>query len=144
MHRQLPGWRSLIKSIVGRVYANTVKSKWAFPWLVTPLRTLWIWNQYFVPDILFLRVWATFNLTCCVFNAEFMLFFFLWKRGRSFISRWVDWQICSKEKMDNIRCGQRLLWSRLTQTLIKPLEIWRDCGSYSCERKKKEKGKEMS
>lgn len=36
MHRQLPGWRSLISSVVGRVYANVLKSKRDFPWLAPP------------------------------------------------------------------------------------------------------------
>ena len=87
MHRQLPGWRSLIKSIVGRVYANWVKSKQALPWLVTPLHTLWIWYQYFIPGIPFLWILCQFfhhlrALFTCVLNVEFMLLWFLsfWKK----------------------------------------------------------------
>lgn len=110
MHRQLPGWRSLIKSIVGRVYANWVKSKQAFPWLVTPLHTLWIWDQYFIPDIPFSEGCATFTSSLssprCVFNVEFMLLCFLFsfasvllqtnsslvcKKGEvSFPVEWID------------------------------------------------------
>lgn len=50
MHQQLPGWRSLIKSIVGRVYANVAKSKQASLWIVTSMDALWIGDQYFIPD----------------------------------------------------------------------------------------------
>lgn len=147
MHQQLPGWRSLIKSIVGRVYANWVKSKRVFPRFVTPLHAFSIWDQYFTPDIPSCGVCTTFpsplTFLHCVLDVWIQVTLLLGQHvasDKSFARQekgevsfpvvWIwCWQICLKKKMDNIRCGQRQPWSRLTQTLIKPLEIWRNCES---------------
>lgn len=56
------------------------QSKLSLGWL-PPLHSLWIWDQYFIPDILFHGVCATFasplSSAHCVFNVEFMLLCFL-------------------------------------------------------------------
>lgn len=104
MHQQLPGWRSLIKSIVGRVYANSVKSKQASPWIVasmdalqdqyyyvipdvlveTPLHCHFLWAPFIVHHIGDFRLFCMFLTTCCCTQ-------FVCKR-RSFISPCMDWQ----------------------------------------------------
>lgn len=102
-------------------------------------------RQEFVTDMVpVINVWYSYYTTTVnnqrspvlVLNGEFMFFCFLFLPG---CSRQTVTVACRQNekfhfplggltdllegKMDNIRCGRRLLGSSLTQTLIKPLEI---------------------